>query len=424
MSHLDEGTLHALLDGELELAQVQEIQLHLSTCAACGSRLQDVKQFLAEADRLVGALEIPAGGSRPRHQPAAHREPPREPAPPPRTFREPEPWVETPPPLLLPDPLDGLQRRKRWMRGLALAAMLGAVFLGGRLITSTLRPSKPELQFTERDLATPTPTGQPAVVSPEERGRSAAPIAKQSRPAPTNRAPAQRAAPPPQPKVLADQPEPGIIDDDDQLDTILAAAEDSIPVDDTVALAAESAEKARAEEPKPEQPRADQPRDGADLETRRAAAAALAELDRERLRSRANSATASLPRPEPTPAAEAPPAPRTLEQRAQVYLRIGLDEAVRQLGRPVHVIEGMSPEFIGLTQGRGVPGADAGRPVVRVVYLDRRGRMILLDQQRMRTGQAPGAATGTLRWALGDVMLYLHGEAGGDVLRELQRRVR
>ena len=422
MSHLDEGTLHALLDGELELAQVQEIQLHLSTCAACGSRLQDVKQFLAEADRLVGALEIPAGGSRSRHQPANHREPPREPAPPPRTFREPEPWVETPPPLLLPDPLDGLQRRKRWMRGFALAAMLGAVFLGGRLITSTLRPNKPELQFTERDLATPAPPAQPAVVSPEERGRPAAPIAKQSRP-PTNRAPAQRAAPPPEPKVLADQPAPGI--EADQLDTVLAAAEDSIPVDDTVALAAESAEPepARAEQPKPDQARADQSRDQTDAETRRAAAAALAELDRERLRSRANSATASLPRPEP-PAAEAAPAPRTLEQRAQIYLRIGLDEAVRQLGRPVHVIEGMSPEFIGLTQGRGVPGADAGRPVVRVVYLDRRGRMILLDQQRMRTGQAPGAATGTLRWARGDVMLYLHGEAGGDVLRDLQRRVR
>jgi hypothetical protein len=123
-------------------------------------------------------------------------------------------------------------------------------------------------------------------------------------------------------------------------------------------------------------------------------------------------------------AAEAPPPPRTLEQRAQIYLRIGLDEAARQLGRPVHVIEAMSPQFIGLTQGRAVPGADDNRPVVRVVYLDPRGRMVLLDQQRMRPGQAPAAAAGSLRWALGDVMLYLHGEPGPDVLRSLQRRVR
>jgi hypothetical protein len=78
---------------------------------------------------------------------------------------------------------------------------------------------------------------------------------------------------------------------------------------------------------------------------------------------------------------------------------------------------------IGLTPGRLVAGADPNRPVVRVVYLER-GRMILLDQQRLRTGQGPGAASGNLRWTQGDVMLYLHGEPGPDVLRNLQRRVR
>src|SRR3990172_5503161 len=76
MSHLDEGTLHALLDGELELAEVREIQTHLGTCAACDSLLQDVKQFLAEADRLVGALETPTGSTRARNQPAPPPAPP------------------------------------------------------------------------------------------------------------------------------------------------------------------------------------------------------------------------------------------------------------------------------------------------------------------------------------------------------------
>jgi hypothetical protein len=50
--------------------------------------------------------------------------------------------------------------------------------------------------------------------------------------------------------------------------------------------------------------------------------------------------------------------------------------------------------------------------------------LILLDQQRMRAGQAPGATEGNLRWSVGDVMLYLRGEPGPDVLRNLQRRVR
>ena len=82
----------------------------------------------------------------------------------------------------------------------------------------------------------------------------------------------------------------------------------------------------------------------------------------------------------------------------------------------------MTPEFIGLTHGRLVPGADPDRPVVRVVYLDSRGRMILLDQQRLRTGQAPGAAAGNLRWTQGDVMLYLRGEPGPDVLESAETR--
>src|SRR5439155_15482150 len=79
------------------------------------------------------------------------------------------------------------------------------------------------------------------------------------------------------------------------------------------------------------------------------AAQALAELDRERIRSRAAAATAALDAQgraraaqEPAPAAPPPPPP-TLEQRSRIYLRIGLDEAARQLGGPAHVIEGVNP---------------------------------------------------------------------------------
>jgi hypothetical protein len=161
-----------------------------------------------------------------------------------------------------------------------------------------------------------------------------------------------------------------------------------------------------------------------DVAVRGAAAAALAELDRERRRERANAATAALPPVRPVqPESEAVAAPRTLEQRAQIYLRVGLDEAAKQLGGPVHVIEGMTPQFIGLTRGQLVAGADPARPVVRVVYLDSRGRMILLDQQRTRAGPTPSAA-GSLRWVTGDVMLYLRGEPSPEVLRSLQARVR
>ena len=403
MSHLDEGTLHALLDGELDIAEVREIQTHLGTCAACDSRLQDVKQFLAEADRLVGALETPSGAHRPRYEPAP---PPDNRVTPPQ--RELPPW-EPAPELLLPDSVEKLERR-RWARTFRWAAIILVIFGTGRLIKGALRPGKPTLELTSRDVA-PAAT-PPAVVSPEEAGRfDTAPVQKY-RSAPVNRTKSEKFAP--QAKVLANQPAPASAATVDETVTTAAEPKDSdATLQDSQTLAALGRADTNAEEPREDQ----------DLATRQAAAAALEELDRERVRSRAAAATASLPpaRPEGPPAAE--PAPRTLEQRAQVYLRIGLDEAASQLGRPVHVIEQMTPEFIGLTPGRLVPGADPNRPVVRVVYLDR-GRMVLLDQQRMRTGQAPGAAAGNLRWAQGDVMLYLHGEPGTDVLRNLQRRVR
>ncbi|MGH7580383.1 MAG: hypothetical protein ACREM9_09450, partial [Gemmatimonadales bacterium] len=115
---------------------------------------------------------------------------------------------------------------------------------------------------------------------------------------------------------------------------------------------------------------------------------------------------------------------RTPEQRAQIYLRIGLDEAARQLGRPVHVIEGMSPLFMGLAFGRVSPGADATRPVVRVVYQDSQGRLILLDQQRLRPGQATTAPGDDPHWVMGEIALHLSGDVSADMLRNWRARVR
>ena len=413
MPHLDEGTLHALLDGELETAEVKEIQTHLGACAACGSRLQDVKQFLAEADRLVEALAMPGGSPKAGREPApspevspstpSHARPPREPV-----------W-DSAPELLLPEDPEEEIRRRRWNSRFRWAAMI-LIFLGAGQVVKSIFSGSSELPMDERDMISSAPQSPPPVVSPEEQVRAEPPLAKQSRPvAPAGRSRALK--PTPEPKVLADQP----VSDTpatDQFDTLVMAVRTdtapSPPPEVGAAAARADADEAARRDP------------SADVATRQAAAAALEELDRERLRSRANAATAALPPPrqEEPPVATVEPAARTLEQKSQIYLRIGLDEAAQQLGRPMHVIEAMSPEFVGLAQGRKVAGADPNRPVVRVVYRDSRGRMILLDQQRLRTGQAPGAASGNLRWTLGDVMLYLHGEPGPESLRTLQRRVR
>jgi len=162
---------------------------------------------------------------------------------------------------------------------------------------------------------------------------------------------------------------------------------------------------------------------------REEAALALRELDRERQVERADAATAALDSARrrdamARQAAAAAPAPRTPEQRAGVYLRIGLDEAAKQLGRPVHVIEGMSSMFMGLALGKNSPGADPTRPVVRVVYQDSQGRLIFLDQQRIRAGQPTAAPGDEPHWSQGEIALRLGGEVGADILRNYRGRVR
>jgi hypothetical protein len=432
MSHLDEGTLHALLDGELDLAEVSEVQKHLGTCVACGSRLQEVKQVLAEADRLVGAMQVPATA-----RPVSEPPPPQAPPPTYRSDRDPA-WDE-PPVLLVPDPVDPNAWRRRWLRGVKWAAAIAVVVVGGRMVGDALGPRHPVLP--ERDLTSASPAVPPAVVSAEEsRGPEAASTGSTRAARPESRTTSPRPArPAPAAQRLATRTQ------DQRADTQAAAAEDtgadqpaSLALDkaragsvsDTVASLASADSAAAADSPAAERAREEELErarvEAEDLATRRAAAAALAELDRERRRERANAATAALPPTRPEVTAEPEPAPRppTLEQRAQIYLRIGLDEAVKHLGGPVHVIEGMTPEFIGLTRTQLIPGTSSNRPVVRVVYVDSRGRLILLDQQRMESGQAPTSPSGSLRWAIGDVMLYLRGEPSPEVLRSLQTRVR
>src|SRR5687767_8204929 len=190
MPHLDEGTLHALLDGELEVAEVKEIQTHLGACAACGSRLQDVKQFLAEADSLVGALETPAGAPRPGRAPAPPPEA-RPQAPDTGPWREPV-W-DAPPQLLLPENSEEVLRRRRWNRRFRLAAMVALVLGAGQLVKSVFDPGEPKLLMNERDVISSAPQESLPVTSPEETVRPE-PAAPQPRASAVTRPPAAKAA--------------------------------------------------------------------------------------------------------------------------------------------------------------------------------------------------------------------------------------
>jgi len=448
MSHLDEGTLHALLDGELEPTEMKEIQAHLGGCSACGTRLREVKDFKGEADRLIASLELPEDHERavpvlPAPDPApapvatppeavlptppapaapapprpeAVRPGPTPPRPAPRPPRPlPEPRHEEVPILLIPDNPDAAEARSGLLRRLRWAAMI-AVVVGAGYLAVGIRNQKSE---TTPPLYSAPDQFSDAVLSPEEAGRPMAGLTRDTMAKPPASAPSAGAA------ALKAKPAPPQRAAAPAVESKDLAKSQPAPVGKT-------GQTAEAETPRSN---VDVVSERQDFEELRAEAdQATAELDRQRRIARAAEATAALARDRRKaqdaaavqPAAQPAPAPQpaTLEQRAQTYLRIGLDEAVRQLGGPMHVIEAMSPAFVGLAQGRLSPGADSTRPVVRVVYQDPQGRMVLLDQQRLRPGQSTAYGGADPHWTIGDVLLHLHGEPGPDVLRSLRGRVR
>jgi hypothetical protein len=504
MSHLDEGTLHAMLDGELEPSDVAEIQAHLATCSSCGLRLREVREFLDEADRLIASVEmdgaaaasmrrpapieataegepvhepvraepassVPVRSESPvRHDPPVRPEPsaadvpaaagPRRPEPPPRPAPRPIPdrpvaeetWNAPPPPLLMPDNESAADRRMRRLRKYGWAAMI-AVFVGAGFIGTRFR--EPAQAAFDASLAR---REAEAIVSPEETVRPAAPTSDSTPAAFATRPPLAKEGASNAP-ARADASKAPLKEARANAGkaTRKVAAKDArgtaeepegSPTARGLALAQVSDSESKAEAvpsgtSAPEDEASQESSGTEDLATIRARAAdALAELDRQRRRDEAAAATAALDaqrrrRTAAQPAGVAsavtraaqapapPPTPPTLEQRAQIYLRIGLDEASRQLGGPAHVIEGMSAMFMGLAQGVVVPGADATRPVVRVVYQDSQGRLILLDQQRLRPGQ-PAPQGSPLGWVMGETAVWLHGEVGPDALRTYRPRVR
>lgn len=56
MSHLDEGTLAALLDGEIPSDELRFVTAHLEGCEGCRTLLEELRQLAAEADTLVQSL--------------------------------------------------------------------------------------------------------------------------------------------------------------------------------------------------------------------------------------------------------------------------------------------------------------------------------------------------------------------------------
>ena len=429
--HLDDGIIHALLDGELSGDELAAARAHVLACEACSARVAEERLLAGEAERLIAELDEPSAA------PGAAGVVP----PPPGS-----PTVKGPPVVLIP--ADGEDLNSRWQRrrgpgrGIGIAATIaiaaGAGFFAlqgspgsgtfaGDSVVSDMAPlPAPDdraFALTDSGVAPTTPDSARSAPVPLAAETSEAPspdpvpagAAADARETSLANAAAERAAP------ASVEPQSGQAKAREDR-TALAEERAVEPPPAEAGAPRPSADRATRTAEPPRTPAAEQDEAAASVSQVRPGAAAGAASERPAIR-RESGAPAAAPASTPAPRRAA----LSLEQQAQISMRIGLDEAQRLLGSPMHVIDGLQPEFVGLVPGRLVRGANPSDYVVRVVYLDEQRRMVFLDQQRLDlTGRQMGMQRDTVppEWVKGDVRLSLSGNISADAARALAQRVR
>jgi hypothetical protein len=371
MPHVDDGKLNAMLDGELDAAETASILAHVAACAECRERLEQAKRFLADADDLLGVLELPparsaagaATGSPPLPRATGSAAPPR----PSRTAQEVAVDVDgvtQQSPAIHPDQRDAASvfrnrtpRRRfdygslAWAATIVLAVGVGFLADEVRHGRQALRPSEPP-----RTAAAPAQTEAESIAAP------AAPTAKAA-------APRRPEAPP-----------------------------KTLNVREPTSLG----HKRLAERPRAAGAARGRPA------PRAAEAAAALQSDRtaETQTAARLNAPARPPAAGETPAGDAgqgvarsPLAGAASEvggvraaAAPHAFRRVTLEEAVTRLQGTIRLIDGMQSSRVEVGPADLVPGASQGHDVVRIFY-DEAGRQILLDQQRVGSVvSAAGAA--------------------------------
>ena len=61
-THIDEGTIHAWIDGALDAERARAVEEHVRQCAQCGEAVAEARGLVAASSRILGALDdVPAG---------------------------------------------------------------------------------------------------------------------------------------------------------------------------------------------------------------------------------------------------------------------------------------------------------------------------------------------------------------------------
>lgn len=74
MQHLDEGTIHAWLDGELPPAEREALEAHIAGCEQCAAAVAEARGFVAASSRILLTLDAVPGGVLPAASSPATRD--------------------------------------------------------------------------------------------------------------------------------------------------------------------------------------------------------------------------------------------------------------------------------------------------------------------------------------------------------------
>lgn len=166
--HVEEGTIHAWLDGEVPAREAATIEAHVASCAACAAAVAEARGLMAASSRILGALdEVPAG--------------------------------VTPTIAKVPTPGPVRARRPAWQRPQFAAAAATVIILAGSTVVfsrsnRTLQAPVAPTVAAEFSATRETPAPAPVAAAGKEEARAAdrvrldspAASARQAAPAPTN----------------------------------------------------------------------------------------------------------------------------------------------------------------------------------------------------------------------------------------------
>lgn len=437
MSHIDDGQLNALLDGELSPEDARVVEAHVAGCDACRRRLEEARRFLVDASELLSAVVPPQRVVTPRPTPAGLRTSTPAAAPPPAGAAPGETAPAAPgdvPPRRVSKTakevaidIDGATgqspairlfpqqqerhgaaersaeaavtrpRRPLPLRQLAWAASIVITFAVG-FAANDLLNSRQEIGRAGPDRVafadSPAAATAPAEPAAREEARARRSIGPRTPPAPT-RTPTgalrrSDAAP-----VGA-----GASSSADQRDLAGAGAP-----------ATSVTPRAPTQRPQPQAPRRIERQPQGDLAgaaARRAAGPPPANAAAPAAAPGGDTVSRdALSQLRAAEAANAAPAPAPAAPRA--FRRTTLDTAVVRLSGSIRLIDGMDPGRVEIGSGRLVNGAAADQDVVRIHYTDERGRRLVFDQQRLAPTRDPSAAAGDVGLLYGDTIVTTSG---------------